>query len=219
MAPTFPRDTPTRPDARIARATVLKKLTPRPSHPPQRLQEKHMKRALSALALGAVAAACSQGQARPTDRPGAPERAAAAGGSVPVHLSPPAVRPHAHPRGHRHDGCRADHPQRPGADGGRPHRRRRPDGGGPRQRRGGGRHRQVGHAGRSSTPTRTWARTPAPACRPTATATRPPAPTRPRSGSSTRCGRTTPALRGRWRAASPPCRSCRGAPTCSAGAA
>jgi imidazolonepropionase-like amidohydrolase len=58
---------------------VLKKLNPRPSHSSQRLQEKHMKRALSALALVAAAAACSQGQARPADGPApqsAPQRPA-----------------------------------------------------------------------------------------------------------------------------------------------
>jgi imidazolonepropionase-like amidohydrolase len=48
---------------------VLKKLNSVRRILPQRLQEKPMKRALSALALAATAAACSQGQARPATAP------------------------------------------------------------------------------------------------------------------------------------------------------
>jgi imidazolonepropionase-like amidohydrolase len=54
---------------------VLKKLNSAPrSHLSQRLQEKPMKRALSALALAAAVAACSQGQPRPATGP-APQTA------------------------------------------------------------------------------------------------------------------------------------------------
>jgi imidazolonepropionase-like amidohydrolase len=48
---------------------VLKNLKDRVPHTSQRLPEKHMKRALSALALAAATAACSQGQARPAATP------------------------------------------------------------------------------------------------------------------------------------------------------
>jgi imidazolonepropionase-like amidohydrolase len=53
---------------------VLKSLNAAVSHRSQRFPEKHMKRALSALALAAATAACSQGQARPADSP-APQSA------------------------------------------------------------------------------------------------------------------------------------------------
>jgi imidazolonepropionase-like amidohydrolase len=54
---------------------VLKNLYVGVPHRSQRFPEKHMKRALCALALGAVAAACSQGQARPATTPQAQQSA------------------------------------------------------------------------------------------------------------------------------------------------